>query len=267
MTGTPYRRHPAAGQCAGTLACALCLYSSPRSPNEKAVVGMRPILMHIRINPIPHSAFRTRMSLFFSFDGVDGVGKSTQLEQFCEWLEHEGHSVTACRDPGGTRLGEAIRQLLLHDEGVAIGARSEMLLYMASRAQLVNEVIEPELSRGKVVVSDRFLLANVVYQGHAGQLPPDSLWQVGDVATDGLRPDCTFLLDMPAERAMQRITGTPDKMESRGVDFLNRVRRGFLEEADAAGGCIVLIDADRDPMAIQADIRSAAAPYLRRKGG
>ncbi|MCP4812538.1 MAG: dTMP kinase, partial [Planctomycetaceae bacterium] len=105
--------------------------------------------------------------MFISFDGVDGVGKSTQAAQFVEWLQEQGHQVLRCRDPGSTELGERLRTLVLKDTKISIAAGSEMLLYMAARAQLVSEVIQPALASGKVVVSDRFLLANVVYQGHA----------------------------------------------------------------------------------------------------
>ena len=107
--------------------------------------------------------------MFFSFDGLDGVGKSTQMRLFCQWLEEQGRNVVVCRDPGSTPLGERVRALLLDsDDATPIGLRSEMLLYMAARAQLVDDIIRPALATGKDVVSDRFLLANIVYQGYAG---------------------------------------------------------------------------------------------------
>src|SRR5437868_6589400 len=121
--------------------------------------------------------------MFFSFDGIDGVGKSTQLELFVQWLRESGRDVVSCRDPGSTELGEAIRKILLADFETPIARRSEMLLYMAARAQLVEQVIRPALARGQVVVCDRFLLANVVYQGYAGGLDVETLWNVGRVAT------------------------------------------------------------------------------------
>src|SRR5690348_17585292 len=105
--------------------------------------------------------------MFFSFDGLDGVGKTTQIERFLAWLAERGHDVVRCQDPGSTPLGEAVRELLLGHR-VPIARRAEMLLFMAARAQLVDEVIRPALERGQTVVSDRYLLANAVYQGHAG---------------------------------------------------------------------------------------------------
>ena len=110
--------------------------------------------------------------MFISFDGVDGVGKSTQTELFVEWLREQGQTVVTCRDPGSTELGERLRTLVLKASDIKIDAESEMLLYMAARAQLVAEVIQPALAAGQFVVSDRFLLANVVYQGHAAGLDP-----------------------------------------------------------------------------------------------
>src|SRR5687768_4193404 len=120
--------------------------------------------------------------IFFSLDGIDGAGKSTQLSQFCDWLHQQRSDVVTCRDPGSTKLGEAIRALLLDRHDLAIDRRSEMLLYMAARAQLVEEVIRPALGRGEVVLSDRFLLANVVYQAYAGGLSVEQTWDVGNIA-------------------------------------------------------------------------------------
>ena len=133
--------------------------------------------------------------MFFCFDGVDGVGKSTQSRAFCQWLRELGRDVVSCRDPGSTELGEALRKIVLEDHGTPLHRRSEMLLYMAARAQLVEQVIRPALLAGKTVVSDRYLLANVVYQGHAGGLSAAQVWQVGEVAVDGLRPDLTLVLE------------------------------------------------------------------------
>lgn len=152
--------------------------------------------------------------------------------------------------------------VLQSDEDFPVGMRSEMLLYMAARAQLVDEVIRPALDAGKTVVCDRFLLANVVYQGYAGGLEVEQLWDVGRVATGGLLPDLTFVLDMEPIQAGKRMTGTPDRMESRGLEYLTRVREGFLTEASHHAGRIVVVDADRPIQQVQADIRNAAARHL-----
>ncbi len=165
--------------------------------------------------------------MFFSFDGIDGVGKSTQMDLFCEAVRAAGYQVKACRDPGSTWLGEQLRKIVLESDAHSpIDRRSEMLLYMAARAQLVDEVIRPALAAGQVVVSDRFLLANVVYQGHAGGLAVDAVKQGGEVAIDGVRPDCVLVLDMPPEAADGRMQRTLDRMESQGEEYRRRLDRG-----------------------------------------
>ena len=130
---------------------------------------------------------------FLSLDGLDGTGKSTQCRLLADRLRGRGLAVTECVDPGGTELGGRLREILLASRQTRIGMRTEALLFMASRAELVAQVIRPALDRGDVVVSDRFLLATVVYQGHAGGLPPDDLWAVGRFATGGLLPDLTLV--------------------------------------------------------------------------
>jgi dTMP kinase len=197
--------------------------------------------------------------MFFSIDGGDGVGKSTQGELFRQWLREQGHEVVACRDPGSTRLGEAIREILLNRHDLSIHRRSEMLLYMAARAQLVEEVIRPALQAGKTVVADRYLLANVVYQGYGGGLDVETLWEVGRVATDGLLPDLTIVLDMPAAAAAARIARSLDRMEQQGAEFHARVREGFLTEAARRPDEIVVVDAAQSIERVQAEIRAAAS--------
>jgi dTMP kinase len=194
--------------------------------------------------------------MFYSIDGGDGVGKSTQIGLFCDWLRSRGCEVVTCRDPGSTRLGESVRELLLHRHDLEIHRRSEMFLYMTARTQMVEEVIRPALATGKTVVCDRFLLANVVYQGHAGGLDIDMLWQVGSVAVGGVMPDLTIVLDMPAKSATGRIDRELDRMEKQGAEFHARVREGFLAEA-AKRKDIVVIDAAQAIDKVHADIRAA----------
>ena len=200
--------------------------------------------------------------MFFSFDGIDGVGKTTQINLFCDWLKQLGHEVVTCRDPGSTPLGESIRDILLKSESMPIHRRSEMLLYMAARAQLIEEIIVPAQARGKTVVCDRFLLANIVYQGYAGGIDIDSIRQVGEVATCNIQPKLTFLLDMSVEDAIGRMNRTLDRMESQGTDFMRRVRRGFLTEAENRPDTIAVIDAARDVETIQSEIRQRAERLL-----
>ncbi|MBI3837098.1 MAG: dTMP kinase [Planctomycetia bacterium] len=199
--------------------------------------------------------------MFFSFDGLDGVGKTTQMNLFLGWLRERGHDVVSCYDPGSTPLGEAVREILLGHR-VPISRPSEMLLFMAARAQLVEEVIRPALAIGKTVVSDRYLLANVVYQGHAGGLDVSTIWRIGEAATGGLMPELVFVLDMPPRAAAGRIDRALDRMESHGMEYQSRLRQGFLAEAAKDPERIVVIDAGRDIETVQADIRAAAGRVL-----
>jgi dTMP kinase len=194
--------------------------------------------------------------MFYSIDGCDGVGKSTQIGLFCEWLRGKGQEIVTCRDPGSTRLGEAVREILLNRHDLDIHRRSEMLLYMAARAQMVEEIIRPALNTGKTVVCDRFLLANVVYQGHAGGLDIETLWNVGLIATGGLMPDLTIVLDMPSASARGRIDRELDRMEKQSNEFHARVRDGFLTEA-AKRKNIVIINAAQSIEKVAQDIREA----------
>jgi dTMP kinase len=203
--------------------------------------------------------------MFFAFDGIDGVGKTTQLQMFCQWLRDRGHEVVVARDPGSTPLGERIREILLaSSDAMPIAPRSEMLLYMAARAQLVDEVIRPAMAAGRIVVSDRYLLANVVYQGYAGGVDLEAIRRVGDVATDGVTPNCTFLLDMDPAAALARVGRRLDRIESRGQEYRERLRAGFLAESKITGGAIHVIDASRSPTAVQEDVRQIAAAELPR---
>ena len=213
--------------------------------------------------------------LFFSFDGLDGTGKSTQAELFCQWLTELGHAVMTCRDPGTTALGERLRSILLETRDAELGTalpiapRTETLLYMAARAQLVAEVIEPALLAGHTVVSDRFVLANVAYQAYgfgtgAGGLGIDArdVWQLNQFPTDGLEPDATFVMDLPVEVAAQRRGATADRMEERDLAYRQRVREGFLVEASHRPDRIFVIDGNGEVDAIQQQIRQAARKWI-----
>ena len=180
--------------------------------------------------------------MFLSLDGIDGVGKSTQLKLLASQFERQGQQVVTCREPGSTQLGEAIRNILLNDWDTPMGGVSEMLLYMASRGQLVEEIIRPALQSGKTVIADRYLLASVVYQGHGRSLEPQAIWDVGRVATGTLLPDLTLVLDLPPEKAAARL-GEPDRIEARGEAYRNKLRKGFLAEAERQPEKIKIVDA------------------------
>jgi len=211
----------------------------------------------------PSDAHPRPRGRFIVFDGPDGGGKTTQAARLVEALRNEGREVVACRDPGGTGLGDRLRSILLDRGTLEPTMRAEMLLFMASRAQLVAEVVQPALERGAVVVSDRFLLANVVYQGYAGGLPVEELWTVGRIATGDLWPDLTLLLDLPVEVARDRVGGSRDRMEDRPESYRRAVREGFLEAARSFPAPLVVVDAGGDPdevaNRIQAEVSRALA--------
>ncbi len=200
--------------------------------------------------------------MFFSFDGLDGTGKTTQMDLFCQWLRDAGREVVRCVDPGSTPLGAAVRGILLDPQSPRIDSTAEMLLFMAARAQMVDEVIQPALAAGKTVVADRYLLANVVYQGHAGGLNVDELWRVGQLATRGVMPELTFVLDLPPASAAARITRPLDRMEMRGEEYRERLRGGYLLEAAREPEKIALIDAGRSIDEVQTEIRRRAETCL-----
>ncbi len=204
----------------------------------------------------------TGTGLFFVFEGIDGVGKTTQRELFVEWLEGLGHDVVTCRDPGETPLGESLREILLHRKSLAIEPRAEIFLYMASRAQLVSEIIKPARTSGRTVVSDRFHLSTLAYQAHARGIDIEQVRAIGLFAAQECLPDLVLLLDMDAAEAARRRHGPADRIESRGSSYLEQVRRGFLAEAEREPDRVAVIDAAGDIETVQAAIRRAAQRVL-----
>ncbi len=200
--------------------------------------------------------------MFFVFDGVDGAGKTTQLEMFVKWLKDQNHDVVTCKDPGSTELGERIRSVLLGDHQTPISMRAEMMLFTTARTQLIQEIVKPALERGKTVVLDRYVFSTVVYQGHAGDLDPEEIWTINRIATENVFPDATFILDVPVEVAAKRLGDTLDRMESRGNEYFEKVRKGFIEEVKRWPNGVELVDATKNPDEIQTDIRTRAAKYI-----
>lgn len=191
---------------------------------------------------------------FITFEGGEGCGKSTQVKRLAEHLASKGMEVVLTREPGGTRLAELIRGLLKDEREDPPCDRSELLLFLAARAQLVRNVIGPALAAGKWVLSDRFSDSTFAYQGYGRGLPLDVLRLVNDFACDGLKPDLTLLLDVRPEIAAARMrrreaaTNTSaDRIEQAGDGFHARLRAGFLEMAKAEPGRIRVVDANGSP--------------------
>ena len=193
--------------------------------------------------------------MFITFEGIDGVGKSTQLDLLQQWLEGRGREVVRTLEPGGTELGKEIRHLLLHRKG-DVAPRAEALLYAADRAHHVATKIRPALAEGKVVLGDRYFDSSVAYQGAARELDVEEVRNISLWAVDNLIPDLTVLLDLDAEAAILRRnkTGTePDRLEREKVDFFQRARDQYLELAKESR--FLVVDATLSIDQIQEQIR------------
>ena len=212
-------------------------------------------------------ASRSASGTFISLDGIDGCGKSTHVRRLSAWLTEQGYPVVTCRDPGGTPLGDRIRGIVLDVDAREMCRRCEMFLYMASRSQLVEEVIGPSLAEGKVVVSDRYLMANVAYQGGGGRLGLDTIADIGRLATEGVMPDLVIVLDIDPARARSRLQGGPDRMEQHDAAFYDRVREGFLELARRDPRHTRVLDADRPIEHVAASIQTEVMRVLAGHSG
>lgn len=179
---------------------------------------------------------------FIVLDGPDGCGKSTQTRMLTQWLSRQGASTVSFRDPGTTVIGEKIREILLSPAHDAMTTPTEVLLYMAARAQLWAEAIAPALQQGKCVLLDRWISSTCAYQGHAGQFGIDKVIAIGTDALDRLWPDLTIVLDVDLATAAGRLNRELDRMEQKGDDYHREVREGFLKLADGRKD-VVVIDA------------------------
>jgi dTMP kinase len=202
---------------------------------------------------------------FLVLDGPDGAGKSTQLALLGDYLRSLGLKVCPARDPGGTPIGDRIRAILLDNAHAEMAVECELMLYMASRAQLAGEVIRPALSRGECVLCDRYISSTLAYQG-AGGADTAAIRRVADVAVGGLWPDLTILLDLPAEAGLSRVKRAMDRVESRDMAYHRRVRELFLEQAKDAPERFAVIDAQAAPEKVHAEIRRRIEDWAARGG-
>jgi dTMP kinase len=206
------------------------------------------------------------MGLFITFEGPEGSGKTTQIRLLADWLREQRHAVLTTREPGGTRIGEAIRDVLLSPAHTEMCAEAEILLFSAARAQIVREVLRPHLARGGVVLCDRFADSTLAYQGYGRLLDLDTLRQITLFATGGLVPTLTICLDLQVTEGLRRKQGGDqaewNRMERERLDFQERVRRGYLTLAAAEPQRWLVLDALREIEAIQAEIRQRVAVLL-----
>jgi len=200
---------------------------------------------------------------FITFEGIEGSGKSTQISRLLHYLSNSGIPATLTREPGGTPIGDQVRKVLLDPANKLLDPTAELLLYAASRAQHLREIIRPELDAGRVVLCDRFSDATLAYQGYGRGLSTDTIRELDRIVTAGLRPCLTILLDIDAETGVGRARGRNTaqgldgeaRFENEELAFHNRVRDGYLTLAKQDPGRIRIVDAGRTPDAIQEDIR------------
>lgn len=205
---------------------------------------------------------RRDRGLFVAFEGGDGAGKSTQADRLGAWLSEQGHEVVRTREPGGTTLGRALRELVLHGEDGSVVPRAEALIFAADRAQHVARVVRPALQRGAVVVTDRYIDSSVAYQGAARQLGHDEVRDLSLWAVDGLVPDLTVLLDVDPLEGRSRRGAEHDRLEREGDSFHARVRQGFLALAGRDPDRYLLLAAGRPADELADEVRGRVGPLL-----
>jgi dTMP kinase len=213
--------------------------------------------------------------LFITLEGIDGAGKSTHLGKLARRLRSAGYRVKATREPGGTRLGEAIRRLLVERDELRIGPLAELALMYAARAEHIEEVIRPALARGELVLSDRFNAASFAYQGYGRRLGRALVAAFDHAVCGPLQPDLTLVLDLDPRTALARTHSRgarrvsrgprrPGRFEQEGLRFLERVRRGYLKLARANPAKIKIINATPKPPEVEAQIEKAVERFLDR---
>jgi dTMP kinase len=198
-------------------------------------------------------------SRFIVLDGNEGCGKSTQSRLLQAHLQGRGIDSILVRDPGTTRIGEQIRAILLNPDHAEMSMRTEMLLYMAARAQMMKEIIAPALDAGRWVISDRFVSSTLAYQVGGDGLTREEILKVAGVSIGNRWPDLTIILDMPVEKSLARVQRAKDRIEQRPLDYHATVRQNFLAQAQADPRTYRILNADRAPELVQADLERLVA--------
>lgn len=190
-----------------------------------------------------------------TFEGIDGSGKSTQIQLLEAEFEKLGISYKTFREPGGTKLSEKIRAILLDKENIELYSNAESLLFAAARAQLTAEQIKPAITKGEFVICDRFTDSTIAYQGYGRGLNINNLELINTIATDGLIPDITFILDIDPQKATERLkTVNPDRMEAAGIDFFKKIRQGYCQIREQNQSRCIVIDGEKPQKDISKEI-------------
>lgn len=203
--------------------------------------------------------------MFITFEGPEGSGKTTQIPQLRDFLIEAGYPVFCTREPGGTSIGDQIREVLLANKNTDMHPRTEILLFQASRAQLVEQIITPRLERGEIVLCDRYADSTIAYQGYGHQMDLAQLHNIVNFATGGLKPDLSLLLDVNVETGLARrqSDGGVNRLDALALEFHRRVRAGYHALVTAEPERWVVIDADQSPEKVQEDLRTAILARLQ----
>ena len=216
-------------------------------------------------NPIGMLGCSVSKSIFITFEGPDGSGKTLQMKPAAEFLRKQGYIVYPAREPGGTAIGDQVRDILMKMENTSMLPRTETLLFCAARAQLVEEIIQPHLKKGEVVLLDRYADSTLAYQGYGHENDIDLIKKVLDFATGGLTPDLTFLFDLDPEIGLQRRQkggGEWNRMDAYQLQYHERVRQGYLVMAREDPERWHIIDANQRPDVVQSSIKTSLLLYL-----
>ncbi len=208
--------------------------------------------------------------ILVTFEGVEGSGKSTHCERICAYLEKKGFEVVHVHEPGGTRIGQQVRNILLSGENEEMVDRTELFLFMASRSQIVGELIRPALNAGKVVVCDRYIDSTVTYQGYGRGIDEKFIKVLNKFAVGEVVPDLTIVLDVETpiglKRAKKRLSGEkPDRIEKLKLSFHQRIREGYLALARAEPGRVRIVDVDRDIKKTERAVKKCVDRFLQKR--
>jgi dTMP kinase len=210
--------------------------------------------------------------MFITLEGIEGSGKTTQMRGLRAFFEELGHRCVITREPGGTAIGQKIREILLNPANDDLLPMAELLMYLADRAQHLDTVVKPSLAEGKIVLSDRYFDATVVYQGDARGIDVNLIYRLHHLLFDDLRPDLTLLLDLPPQMGLERVrmqlengarSGCESRFEEKTIGFHEKIRAGYLELARRDPGRFVVIDASQTETQVQSDIRNTVSAYLK----
>jgi dTMP kinase len=248
--------------------------TSYRQMDDRSGVPLLPdLIAALRGKPLPPrpgkpaaqraaDSIRAGRGLLFAFEGGEGTGKSTQARLLAIWLRENGYDVLATQEPGATKVGMRLRALLLDTTHAGLSPWAEVMMYAADRAEHVASVIEPALARGAIVVTDRYIDSSLAYQGGGRRLPVAAVRHINELATGGLTPDLTFLLDLPPVQGLGRRESSADRLESEPIEFHDRVRSMFLALADSDRNRYLVLDATTDPQQLTKTIRAAVRELL-----